>query len=416
MKTDSTIITGLDIGTCNTTVVIGELDENDQVHILGRAKHRSSGIRHGGVINIDAVLQCVTVAVEEAEQTAGQEVDEVVLSIGGQHVEGRNSHGLVPVGTKGKRNQDEISQDDVDRVMKAAGTVAIPLDREILHVMTQQYSVDDSHEIKNPLGMLGVRLEVDVHIITCFASTVRNMIKAVNRAGFRVSRVLFSNVAAAETVLTKDEKELGVLLIDLGGGASTASIYKDDAPYFTTSIPVGGMAVSTDLSIMLKAPIDAAEKLKCEYGSCQAFISEHNEPVLIPGVGGRPPLAAERHKIVEIIKPRVYEILSMLHARIQKSECESYIGGGVVLIGGGALLPGIAEAAQEVMGAAARIGQPGNYSMKGGYLSSDYSVAVGLVESIANAYHHEAGVRQSSTTNENKIMFFIKKWLRNFFE
>ena len=296
MREDTTVITGLDIGTVNTTVVIGELDDERRLNILGHARRHSRGIRRGGVVNIDAVLECVTATIEAAEQMAGQEVAEVAISIGGQHVEGRNSHGLVPVQPKGKANQSEISQDDIDRVMKAAGTVAIPLDREIIHVMTQQYSVDDNHEIKNPLGMLGVRLEVDVHIVTCFASTVRNMIKAVNRAGFRVSGVLFGNVAAAETVLTKDERELGVLLIDFGGGSSTVSIYKDEAPYFTTSVPIGGMEISTDLSIVLKAPIDATEKLKCEYGSCQEFIGEHNEPVLIPGVGGRPPLAVERHK------------------------------------------------------------------------------------------------------------------------
>lgn len=416
MRADnSPIITGLDIGTTNTTVVISELADDQRIHILGYAQQPSEGIRRGGVINIDAVLRCVTTAIERAEQMAGQEVEGVALSIGGQHVEGRNSHGLIPVEQKNREGQSEISQDDVDRVMKAAGTVAIPLDREILHVMTQQYSVDDNHEIKNPLGMLGVRLEVDVHIITCFTSTVRNMIKAVNRAGFRVEQVLFSNVAAAETVLTKDEKELGVVLIDFGGGSTTLSIYKDDGPYFTTSVPVGGIEISTDLSIMLKAPLDATERLKCEYGSCQEFIGEYNEPVLIPGVGGRPPLAVERHKIVEIVKPRVYELLQILHDRVRHDGYDSFISGGAVLIGGGALLPGIAEATQEVLGVAARIGQPGNYSIERGYLPSDYSVAVGLVEAVARTTHVAAKKRQH-LTEENKILFFVKKWLRNFFE
>lgn len=418
MREGSTIITGLDIGTTNTTVVISELDDDRHVRILGHAKRPSEGIRRGGVINIDAVLHCVTTTIEQAEQMAGQEVGGVVLSIGGQHVEGRNSRGLVPVEQRNRDGQSEINQEDVDRVMKAAGTVAIPLDREILHVMTQQYSVDDNHEIRNPLGMLGVRLEVDVHIITCFASTVRNMIKAVNRAGFHVDQVLSSNVAAAETVLTKDEKELGVVLIDLGGGSSTLSIYKDNAPYFTTSIPVGGGEISTDLSIMLKAPVDAAERLKREYGSCQEFIGERNEPVLIPGVGGRPPLAVERHTIVQIIKPRIRELLQMLNSRINGSGYHSSIGGGAVLIGGGALLPGIAEATQEVLDISARIGQPGNYRIDGSYLPSDYSVAVGLVETAARSHNTPPADKRlrASENNNNKMMFFVKKWLRNFFE
>ena len=415
MKENNTVIAGLDIGTTSTIVAIGEFTEENNIQIIGHAKHNSKGMRRGGVVNIDAVLKCVTTTIEDAEQMAGQEVETVAISVGGQHIEGKNSHGLVPIESRGKTNHHEISKEDVARVMKAARAVAIPLDREILHVMAQQYIVDDTREIKNPIGMLGVRLEADVHIITCYVSTVQNMIKAVNRAGFRVSKVLFSNVVAADTALTKDEKDLGVLLIDLGGGTSTASVYQDNAPYYTTSVPIGGIEISTDLSIVLKSPFDAAEKLKCEYGSCQTFISEHSEPVLIPGMGGRPPLAVERSNIVEIIKPRVYELLQILHKRIQKSGYAFMIGGGAVLIGGGSLLPGIAEATQEVLGMSARIGQPGNYNIKNGYLSSDYSTAVGLVKHVANNYNFDI-LSHNKENNGGKTFFFMKKWLRNFFE
>lgn len=413
-----TIITGVDIGTTTTTAVIGEIKDNGQVEIIGIGNTLSNGIRRGSVVNIDAVMQSVIKSLELAEQMAGQEVEDVLLSIGGHHVEGVNSHGVVPISAKGKQVGKEISQADVDNVMHAASAVAFPIDREVLHRLPQKFTIDEHHGIDRPIGMIGVRLEADIHIITCSVSTAQNMIKAVNRSGFRVQQLLYSGVAAADVVLTGDERELGVLLIDLGGGTTSATIFKEDAPYYTSAIPIGGIEITTDLSIVLKTPFDVAETLKCEHGSCQDFISESSEPVLIPGVGGRPPLAVERKEVIEIIKPRVIEILTLIKDKIQNQDqgLIPFIGGGVVLIGGGALLTGIAEIAQDVFGIGVRIGQPGNY---GGtvnkYRFTNYSTAVGIVCMASKALAKNIK-NKKITHNEHNVSFTLKKWLRNFFE
>ena len=353
---DDQVIVGLDIGTTTVSAVIAEYNDEGELEIIGLGTAPSRGLRRGVVINIEATLRSVAAAVEAAEQVAGREVSSVITGIAGGHIEGLNSRGVVAVTGRGR----EITREDVDRVIDAAKAVVIPMDREVLHVIPQEFIVDEQGGIKNPLDMIGVRLEAEVHIITGSVTSAQNLVKCVNRAGFKVSDIVLESLASSRAVLTSDEKELGTMLIDLGGGTTDILIYRDGAPYYTSVLPLGGSQVTSDLSIMLKTPTDAAELIKQEAGCCYASLVEPGEPVIIPGVGGRPPMSIDRMGICEIVQARVAEILSMVREKIEPKGYLPHLGAGIVLTGGGALMPGVVELAQEIFGTAARIGQPGN--------------------------------------------------------
>ena len=409
---DDRMIVGLDIGTTTVTTVLGEFTDDNELEIIGIGTAPSHGLRRGVVINIEATLRSVAAAIEAAEQMAGREVSTVVTGIAGGHIEGLNSRGVVAVTGKGR----EITQEDVDRVIDAAKAVVIPMDREVIHVIPQEFVVDEQGGIKNPLDMIGVRLEAEVHIITGSVTSAQNLVKCVNRAGFKVSDIVLESLAAGRAVLTTDEQELGVLLIDLGGGTTDMLVYREGAPYFTSVLPVGGAQITGDLSIMLKTPTDAAERIKRDAGCCYMPLVEKGEPVIIPGVGGRPPMAIERKEICRIIQPRMAEILSMVKDRIEPKGYLRHLGAGVVLTGGGALLPGAVELAGDVFGTSARIGQPGNLGGIGSvYQTPEFSTGVGLVLHAAAHGGARAGAGPDEVV-EGGIMKGVRRWLRNFFE
>ncbi|MFP4373631.1 MAG: cell division protein FtsA [Spirochaetaceae bacterium] len=408
----SDVLVGLDIGTTKVAAVIGEYDENDRLQIIGVGTAPSTGLRRGVVVNIEATLKSVDAAVEAAEQMAGREVQNVVTGIAGGHIEGLNSRGVVAVTGRGR----EITRTDVDRVIDAAKAVVIPMDREVIHVIPQEYIVDEQGGVKNPLDMIGVRLEAEVHIITGSVTSAQNLVKCVNRAGFKVESIVLESLAASRAVLTREEQELGVLLIDLGGGTTDMLVHIDGAPYYTSVLPVGGAQVTNDLSIMLKTPMEAAERIKREAGCCYLPMVEEGEPVIIPGVGGRPPLQAKRSDIANIIQPRMAEILTMVRDKVQKKGYLKRLFGGVVLTGGGALMPGAVELAQEVFRTAARVGMPGNYhGVADIYRSPEYSTAVGLALFAEEAMGHESN-ETSVKPKSGGMLTGLRSWLRNFFE
>ena len=285
---DDRLIAALDIGTTIVSAAIAEYNDDGELEIIGLGTAPSHGLRRGVVINIEATLRSVALAVEAAEQMAGREIAEVVTGIAGGHIEGLNSRGVVAVTGKGR----EITPEDVDRVIDAAKAVVIPMDREVIHVIPQEFIVDEQGGIRNPLDMIGVRLEAEVHIITGSVTSAQNLVKCVNRAGFKVSDIVLESLASARSVLTEDERELGAMLIDLGGGTTDILIYREGAPYYTSVLPVGGAQVTGDLSIMLKTPTESAEQIKHEAGCCYMPLVEVGEPVIIPGVGGRPPASS----------------------------------------------------------------------------------------------------------------------------
>ncbi len=411
MPSDS-IIVGLDIGTTKTCAAIGEYNDQGRLEIIGVGTSLSSGLRRGVVINIEATLKSVLEAVESAEQMAGREVTGVITGIAGGHIEGINSRGVVAVTGKGR----EIVKSDIDRVIEAAKAIVIPMDREVLHVIPQEFIVDDQGGVKDPLDMIGVRLEAEVHIITGSVTSAQNLVKCVNRAGFKVQDIVLESLASSRSVLTEDEKELGVLLIDLGGGTTDILVHLEGAPYYTSVLPVGGSQVTGDLSIILKTPVDAAEKMKKDSGCCYLPLVEEEDPVIIPSVGGRPPLSIERKTVCGIIQPRMSEIFHMVKEKIDKKGYLQHLGGGVVLTGGGSLLVGAAELAQEVFGTAVRIGQPGNLGgVQEEYQSPEFSTAVGLVQ---YGQQGNSRPRGESVVREKTAGFFssLKGWLKNFFE
>lgn len=408
MASDDMIV-GLDIGTSKISAVIAEYDEKGALEIIGIGTAPSSGLRRGVVINIEATLRSVVDAIEAAEQMAGREVKRVVSGVAGSHIEGLNSRGVVAVTGKGR----EITADDVERVIEAAKAVSIPMDREILHVIPRDYVIDEQGGIKNPLDMIGVRLEVEVHMITGSVTAAQNLVKCVNRAGFEIQNVVFSSIAAAEAVLSQDEKDLGAIVIDIGGGTTNVLVYRDGAPYHSFVLPVGGSQVTGDLSIMLKTSTESAEKIKRDAGCAYLPLVEDGEPVIVPGVGGRSPIQCTRGQICEIVQPRMTEIFRMVRERLDRQRLLDRIAGGLVLTGGGALLPGVVELGQDMFNLGGRIGQPGRHGgLADAYQSPEYATAVGLV-----LFSHRLDHGERSVTKERSggVIQGVRRWMKHFF-
>ena len=380
------MIVGLDIGSTKVCAVIGEINEQGSLEITGIGASPSTGLKKGIVVNIEATLRSVISAIEEAEMMSGQEVKSCWTGIGGSHIEGISSRGVVAV-TGRNNGVREIGKDDIDRVMEAARAVVIPMDRQILEVIPQNFIVDDQRGIRDPLGMIGVRLEAEVHIITCSGTGAQNIAKCVQRARFGVNDLILQSLAAARSVITADEKELGVILIDLGGGTTDMLVYSEGAPYSTATIAAGGTQVTNDISILKNITFETAEKIKLEAGCCWEPFLEGDDDIIVPGVGGRAPLAIPKSQVLAIIKPRMEEIFKMVKEKIDKLSLPRPLGGGVVITGGGAQLLGAAELAMDVFNLPVRVGAP---LPVGGlvdeYRNPAYATAVGLV---LEAYERE---------------------------
>jgi cell division protein FtsA len=376
---NDSLVVGLDIGTTKVCAVIGERNENGILEITGVGMSPSTGLRKGVVVNIEATLRSVAAAIEAAEMMSGQDVHSCWTGIGGSHIDGLNSRGVVAVTGKNRETR-EIGSEDLNRVLEAARAVVIPMDRQVLEVIPQSYIVDDQKGIRDPLDMIGVRLEAEVHIITCSVTGAQNLIKCVNRAGFRVNDLILQSLAAGRAVLTAEEKELGVALIDLGGGTTEVMVYSQGTPYSTTTIPAGGAQVTSDISIIKNISFETAERIKIDAGCCLEELMEGDDDIIVPGVGGRPPLPIPKSQILQIIRPRMEEIFSMVKEKLDKLSLSRPLGGGIVLTGGGAQLLGAAELASRMFKLPVRVGNP---LPLGGlveeYRSPVYATAVGLV-------------------------------------
>ena len=341
-----------------------------------------TGLRKGVVVNIEATLKAVAAAIEAAEMMSGRDVHDCWTGIGGSHIDGINSRGVVGVTGK-KRETREIGSEDIARVIEAARAVVIPMDRRILEVIPQSYIVDDQKGIRDPKDMIGIRLESEVHIITCSVTSAQNLIKCVNRAGFRVNDLILQSLAAGRSVLTSEEKDLGTALIDFGGGTTDVLVYAEGAPYSTFTIPAGGAQVSGDISIITNTSMETAEKIKIDSGCCWEPLLEDIEDIIVPGVGGRAPQHIPRAQILAIIKPRMEEILKMIKERLDKLGLTRPLGGGVVLTGGGARLSGIVELANQILRLPARVGSPipdpALLGLVQEYRSPAYATAIGLM-------------------------------------
>jgi len=419
----SNIVVALDIGTAYIRALICERDEDGILKIIGSGLKPSTGLRKGVVVNIEATLNAVASAVEDAEMMAGLQIEDCWAGIGGNHINGLNSRGVVGItGKKRDTKEREISQEDVDRVIEAAKAVVIPTDRQILEVIPQNYKVDDQKGIRNPLDMLGIRLECEVHIITCTVTGAQNLIKCVNRAGFRVNELILQTLAAGRAVITQEEMDLGAVLIDLGAGTTDVLVYVDGTPYSTYTIPAGGTQVTSDISIIKNISFDNAEKIKIDAGCCWESFLEDDEVVIVPGVGGRPPMSIPRSQILSIIKPRMEELFKMVKQHLDTLSLTRALAGGVVLTGGGAHLHGVVELANNVLRLPARLGTPIPTQELGGlveeYRTPAYATVVGLAIEGAKRAGIDTQSEPGSRQTENKGSALVEKfkaWLKEEF-
>jgi cell division protein FtsA len=410
---DVNTFVGLDIGTTKIACIISELDNSGELKIVGVGVSHSDGLRKGVVVNIDKTVRSIQKAVEEAELMAGVDVDSVWVGIAGDHIRAINSKGVVAI----SRDDNEIAQLDVTRAIDAAKAVSIPMDREILHVIPQEFIVDDQKGIKDPIGMSGVRLETAVHIITGAVTSAQNIYKSVDKAGLKINDLVLEPLASCKSVLESDEKELGVALIDIGGGTTDIAIYFDDSIRHTAVVGLGGQNVTSDIAIGIRTPIDRAEEIKRQYGCAYSPLVNADEFISVPGVGGREQREVSRAVLASIIEPRMEEILSLALREIKRTEYADMLGAGVVLTGGGSLMEGIAELAEKVFEMPVKLGTPHGFGgLKEAARSPIHATGIGLcMFGMEQARKNGPQKRTVGTDNFKQVFDRMKSWVKEFF-
>ena len=409
MAKKNSIIVGLDIGTSKVCTAVGEMSE-DGVEIIGVGSHASSGMRKGVVINIDNTVNSIKKAVEQAALMGGCEINTVFTGISGSHIKAFSSHGVVAVKSK------EVSQRDLDRVLEAAKAVAIPPDQEIVHVLPQDYIIDDQDGIRYPLGMAGVRLEARVHIVTGATTAMQNIVKCCNRSGLHVTDVVLMPVACADAVLTDEDKDLGVALADMGSGTTDITIFHDGSVKHTVILPIGGNHVTNDIAAGLRTPFADAERIKLRYGCAKASMIAEQMRLEVPSAAGKPDRTVSRQILCEIIEPRMEEVFQLIRKEIAKSGYEDCLGSGVVMTGGSMLLPGAVEAAELAVGIPVRLGTPRHV---GGLIdviaNPVYSSAIGLVLYGMKRQDRSFFRIRDDATILSKVKHRMSDWLSEFF-
>jgi cell division protein FtsA len=401
------IIVGLDIGTTKICAVVGE-SHPDGVEIIGTGSHPSDGLRKGVVINIERTVDSIKEAVEEAETMAGCEISSVYAGIAGGHIKGFNSEGVIALKEK------EVTKKDIDRVIEAASAVAIPMDREVIHTLVQEFIVDDQDGISDPLGMSGVRLEAKIHIVTGAVTSAQNIIKCANRAGLDVHDIILESLASSEAVLSREERNLGSALIDFGGGTTDMAVFSKGSIKHTSVLPLGGDNLTYDIAIGLRTPKLEAEKIKIKYGCCLSSMIGKDETIEVPGVGGRKSRVLSRQILGEILEPRVEEIFTLIYGELVRAEYENAISSGVVVTGGSAELAGVPELAEQIFNTPARVGYPQGI---GGLVEvvnkPMYATAVGLVlyGSMAGKKTKKFRIRDANIFN--RVMNRMKSWFKD---
>ncbi|CAM2059375.1 cell division protein FtsA [Desulfovibrionales bacterium] len=401
----SDLIVGLDIGTTKICAVVGEPNELGTVDIVGIGTSPSTGLRKSVVINIEQTVQSIKKALEEAELMAGCEIHSVYAGIAGNHIKGFNSHGIIAV--KG----GEVSPKDMERAIDAAKAVAIPLDREVVHILPQEYIVDDQRGIADPQGMAGVRLEVKVHIVTGAVTSTQNIVRSCHRSGLDVADIVLESLASSKAVLTNEECEIGVVLVDLGGGTTDIAVFANNSIKHTGVIALGGTNLTNDIAFGLRTPVVSAEKIKIKYGCALAELVKNNETIEVASVGGRKPRRLSRQILAAICEPRMEEILSLVDQELTRSGFKSLVGSGAVLTGGAAIIEGIVELGEQILNLPTRVGIPRNTGgLKDVVNSPMYATAVGLLMFGAEKEGLDAKFRIHNVNTFNRIRSRIKKW------
>jgi len=402
------IVVGLDIGTTKICAIAG-VKEDGRVDIIGFGSCQSRGLRKGVVVNIESTVESIKKAVDECELMAGVEINSVYAGIAGGHIRSFNSRGVIAIKNR------EINKTDIERVIDAAKAVAIPMDREVLHVLPQEFTVDDQDGIREPLGMSGVRLEAEVHIITGAVTSAQNIVKSCNRAGLDVLDIVLEPLASSNAVLTTDERELGIGVIDIGGGTTDIAIHFEGGVWHTAVLAIGGNHLTNDIAVGLRTPANEAEKIKIRYGCAVTSLVRGDESIEVPSVGGRPPRVLSRQVLTEIIEPRIEEIFGLAHREMAKAGMEDRIASGVVITGGAALMEGMADAAERVMELPARVGSPMNIGGLVDVVNSPmHATGVGLV--MFGADELRSGKRRKISDGNvfSNVLGRMKEWMEGF--
>jgi len=404
------VLTALDVGTSKVCALVAEsLPEGGGPAVLGFGVAPCTGLRKGVVVNIEATVEAIRVAVTEAEKTSGVRVGAAVVGEAGAHVRGLNSHGIVAV------RGGEVSARDVERVIDAARAVAIPLDRQVLHILPQQFAVDDQEGVRDPVGMAGVRLEARIHIVTAAQSYGQNLTKCCERANITPLEIVFEPLASADAALFPEERELGVALLDIGGGTTDIVVFHGGAAMHTAVLPLGGNHLSGDVAAGLRTPLNEAERLKLNYGVATNTVVGRDQTVQVPGVGGREPRVIARRLLGEIIEPRMEEIFAMAQREVMRSGVADNLASGLVLVGGSSLLEGTQELAERIFGLPVRRGLPINLKgMPEELMKPAYTTAAGLLLHAANA----AGGNGNGTMRGGRmgrLRSLVSDWMRDFF-
>ena len=406
------LVFGLDIGTTKICCVVGEPNEEGGIDIIGIGTHPSQGLRKGAVVNIERTVESIKRAVEEAELMAGCEITEVYVGIAGGHIEGRNSQGVIAIKNR------EVTPGDVERVLEAARALAIPMDREVIHTIPQEFIVDSQGGIQDPVGMSGVRLEAKVHIVTGAATSAQNLIRCAHMADLDVCDIVLESVASADAVLTPEEKDLGVALLDFGGGTVDLAIFSQNSIKHTSVLALGGTHLTNDVAVGLRTPTGAAEDIKKAYGCCLTSMLDDDQVIEVASVGGRPARVVSRMVLADILELRVEEIMMLINRELVKSGFDDQLNSGVVITGGAALLEGVPELAEQVFDLPVRRGYPRSIGGLTDVINDPkYATAVGLVlyGMRQEQLRSEKQFRRRDGSGFGQVLDRMKNWLKEVF-
>lgn len=412
MGKDNGVIVGLDIGTTKVCAIVAEKNGDGVVDVIGLGHSPSRGLRKGVVVNIEATVDSIRRAVEDAELMAGVEIRSAFVGIAGGHIKGINSRGVIAISGKNR----EVTRQDIERVIDAAKAVALPVDREVIHVLPQEFMIDDQGGIREPLGMSGIRLEAEVHIVTGAVASAQNIIKCANRAGLEVQDIVLQQLASSEATLTPEEKELGCVLVDIGGGTTDVAVFVEGSVYHTAVLAVGGDLLTNDIAIGLRTPHPEAESLKRKYGCALASMTRPDEKIEVPSVGGRRPRILSRQTLCEIIQPRLEELFSLVDREVRRAGYAGRLNGGVVATGGSSIMEGVPELAEQVFDMPVRRGIPRGVGGLTDVISSPmYATGVGL--GLYGAAHQgRRKFRQVTDRNIfDKVVARMKEWFGEIF-
>lgn len=401
------MIVGLDIGTSKVVAIVGEISAEGELSVVGLGSHKSNGLKKGVVVNIDSTVQSIQRAVEEAELMAGCQIHSVYAGIAGSHIRSLNSHGIVAIKDR------EVYPQDVERVIDAAQAVAIPADQKILHILPQEYVIDEQEGVKEPLGMSGVRLEAKVHLVTCALNAAHNVEKCIKRCGLEVEDIILEQLASSYAVLTEDEKELGVCMVDVGGGTTDIAVFYDGAIRHTAVIPIAGDQVTNDIAMALRTPTQHAEEIKIKYACALAKLTGAEETIKVPSVGDRPPRELSRQALAEVVEPRYEELFTLIQAELRRSGFEDMIPAGIVLTGGTSKMEGVAELAEEIFHMPVRLGSPQSVRGLRDIVNNPiYSTGVGL---LIYGMKQQGGGGSVFSNNEESLWARLKGWVQKNF-